>query len=280
MTPNYMVMGTPKAGTTSFCKALSLHPDVFLTNPKEPFFFCADAIYSKGLEWYESLYQGSETAQARGEGSAAYSMSEVFPHTIERIADYSRELKLFFLVREPYSRIESHWMELVNQDHHVRYDFNKAVQENQNILIHSGNYLRQLQRWYEYFPKDAIKVVFFEELITQPDMVYRDCFEHLGLDFRKWDNHRAVHENRSVDKRIPNRFLTTKWGGAFVQALCGKLHPRTARRLKRRLFFKKVSGRPEWSADTRLLVQAQLKADLETFLLNHGKPVDYWGTLT
>ena len=41
MTPNYMVVGTPKAGTTSFCKALSLHPDVFLTNPKEPFFFSA-----------------------------------------------------------------------------------------------------------------------------------------------------------------------------------------------------------------------------------------------
>jgi hypothetical protein len=91
-------------------------------------------------------------------------MSEVFPHTIERIADYSRELKLFFLVREPYSRIESHWMELVNQDHHVRYDFNKAVQENQNILIHSGNYLRQYNDGMNIFQRMRLRSYFLKSL--------------------------------------------------------------------------------------------------------------------
>jgi len=62
-----MVIGAPKAGTTSFYKALSLHPDVFMTEPKEPFFFCDDSHFAKGIKSYESLYLESDSAIARGE---------------------------------------------------------------------------------------------------------------------------------------------------------------------------------------------------------------------
>jgi hypothetical protein len=92
--PTFMVVGAPKPGTTSFCKALSLHSDVFMTDPKEPFFFCHDGHYAKGLDWYESLYRGSESATARGEGSGTYSMHEIFPEAIKRIAEYSKKLEI------------------------------------------------------------------------------------------------------------------------------------------------------------------------------------------
>jgi hypothetical protein len=34
--PDFLLVGAPKAGTTALHTALSLHPDVFVTTPKEP----------------------------------------------------------------------------------------------------------------------------------------------------------------------------------------------------------------------------------------------------
>ena len=42
LTPNFFVIGAPKAGTTSLFKQLSRHPDIFLSPIKEPNHFCAD----------------------------------------------------------------------------------------------------------------------------------------------------------------------------------------------------------------------------------------------
>jgi len=280
MKPTFLVIGAAKAGTTSFCKMLSLHPDVFLTDPKEPFFFCNDEIYAKGIDWYESLFDGGEHAVARGEGSAAYSMREVFPQTVERVAAYASGLKFIYLVREPFSRIESHWMELVDLDRFVRYDFDQAVRENHEILVQSGNYLRQLEAWYRCFPREAVKVVFFEELVSEPRTVLVDCLAHLGVDRAPVDQVSMDHENRASDKRVPNHFMTTKLGRRSARVIKRFFPEVVSRRLRRHLFFKRVSGRPAWNPVTRQWVKDQLKEDLEAFLEDQGKPANYWASLT
>jgi hypothetical protein len=94
-------------------------------------------------------------------------------------------------------------MELVNSDIYVRYDFNEAVKANQNILVHSGNYLRQLEQWYKYFPKEAIKVVFLEDLISKPRETYETCFKHIGVACDRWDFQDLIHENRAAHKHVP-----------------------------------------------------------------------------
>jgi hypothetical protein len=52
--------------------------------------------------------------------------------------------------------------------------------------------------------------------------------------------------------------------------------PKRASRLKRPLFFKKVSGRPQWNCDTRLWVKAQLEKDIHSFLEEQEMPLDFW----
>ena len=36
--PNFLVIGAQKCGTTALCAVLGRHPDVFMTEPKEPLF--------------------------------------------------------------------------------------------------------------------------------------------------------------------------------------------------------------------------------------------------
>lgn len=45
--PNFFIIGAPKCGTTSLAHYLGEHPDIFMSYPKEPFYFCPDVIRTK-----------------------------------------------------------------------------------------------------------------------------------------------------------------------------------------------------------------------------------------
>ena len=40
--PDFLVIGAPKAGTTALHAALAQHPDVFVSDPKEPKYWLCD----------------------------------------------------------------------------------------------------------------------------------------------------------------------------------------------------------------------------------------------
>jgi hypothetical protein len=42
---------------------LASHPDIFISEPKEPHFFAKDEVYALGIEWYQSLFKGQKTQQ-------------------------------------------------------------------------------------------------------------------------------------------------------------------------------------------------------------------------
>jgi len=86
--PDFLIIGAPKAGTTALHAALAQHPDVFVTNPKEPkYWLCDDApppawrgpgdAHSQ-REWvwrrheYERLFAPAADHQIRGESTPFY----------------------------------------------------------------------------------------------------------------------------------------------------------------------------------------------------------------
>ncbi len=78
MIPNYLVIGASKCGTSSLCRLLGQHPDMFMSTPKEPNFFCYDHVYEKGWAWYESLFDRADGKLAIGEGTTQYSQRTVW----------------------------------------------------------------------------------------------------------------------------------------------------------------------------------------------------------
>jgi hypothetical protein len=47
-------------------------------------------------------------------------------------------------------------------------------------------------------------------------------------------------------------------------------------RVARTFFYQKVRQRPQWRPETRAWVAHLLRDDLRTFLIEHGKPADFW----
>ncbi|MCB0382385.1 MAG: sulfotransferase, partial [Psychroserpens sp.] len=123
MTVNFLLIGAAKSATTSLSNALSQHPDICFSNPKEPEFFCKDNWRDK-IENYHSLFK-QKSVKLYGEGSTNYSK---FPHYNKNIHkdifDYNPNMKIIYMMRHPIDRIVSHYIHSYNRGHESINDIN------------------------------------------------------------------------------------------------------------------------------------------------------------
>ncbi|MEM6552975.1 MAG: sulfotransferase [Planctomycetota bacterium] len=276
MRPNFLMIGAPKAATTAICHHLGQHPDVFISHPKEPFFFCYDQVWAKGWDWYESLFNGAEGHTAIGEGTTVYANAATYPNALPRIAEHLPDAKIIYAVREPLARIQSYWMEL-NSQGIVTLPFNRAVRDDEQ-LIDTSRYHAQLQGYRQHFPDDRIHVVFYEEFSRDADAVLSGIFEFLGVDpsvkIQGADTPRYTSDNKRSDLALTN-VLRKRLPGFFKLR---DMAPKGLRETAKKLLKRPIPGKPDWDPDTLAWTRQQLADDTAAFLAAVGKPADYWDT--
>jgi hypothetical protein len=69
--PNLFIVGAMRSGTTSLHAYLGLHPEIFMSVPKEPSYFVKEMNLAKGQEWYLGLFAAAGKAKVIGESSAS-----------------------------------------------------------------------------------------------------------------------------------------------------------------------------------------------------------------
>lgn len=94
--PDFFILGAAKCGTTSLHAWLDFHPDILMSDPKEPFFF--EAEYERGREYYRETYfkhwQGQPlTGDARHRNL-------YFSYIPERIRELNPAARFIILLRE------------------------------------------------------------------------------------------------------------------------------------------------------------------------------------
>ncbi|ASC71561.1 hypothetical protein XM38_025130 [Halomicronema hongdechloris C2206] len=279
MTPDFLFIGASKCATTTITALLNQHPDIF-TPPHEVSFFARDDLYAKGIDWYRSLFTAAQLGQIKGENSNIYTMQEIYPQAVERIRAYSTDLKLIYCVRDPFTRIESYWLEIRSHGGEVvHHDFNTAIKLNRDWLIDASNYWQQINAYRPYFSNEQILIIFFEDFKTNPHRVLRTCFEFLGVD-PEISIDTTLQMNPSATKTMPSPVLSKLRANPLYRASVQVL-PRDLRDpLKKRLFFKPVSERPQWQPETQQWVLEQLADDTQALLNYCGKPLDYWSSFS
>jgi hypothetical protein len=276
MKPTFLIIGSAKSGTTSLRALLGSHPQVF-ARADECHFFSFSENYSRGTAWYESQFDNAQGKEARGEGSTSYTFSTVCPGTAERIARYDRGLKLIYMVREPFQRIESAWLQLRSwKATGAHASFNTAVRVNRDLLVDPANYWREIAKYREHFPDDQILVLFFEDFKADYQGTMRRVLEFLGVDATLPVNDFLRHQRKSADKRVATP-LYTRLMSLPIYPIAHRLIPATIRRpIRRRFLTMPVTGRPEWEPATRQWVRDQIQEENERFLALYGKSRDFW----
>ncbi|MDY7020400.1 MAG: sulfotransferase, partial [Cyanobacteriota bacterium] len=79
--PNFLMLGTPKAGTTAIYNYLKQHPQIYMPPFKEPHFFSFEGEQKphwgiQTLEDYQALFQEATSEQIIGEASTWYLYSQ------------------------------------------------------------------------------------------------------------------------------------------------------------------------------------------------------------
>lgn len=292
--PNFFVIGAPKCGTTSLCDLLAQHPDIYFCPDKEPRFFSHDGNFQQGLNYYEALFRGADKEKCIGEGSTTYSESwlERDRRSADRIHRYCRQAKIIYCVREPLSRIESNWLDViwsldiygprtelyVTKALQISGNFNDDIKANDGF-VGTSNYWQRLQSYLHYFSSDQIKIVFFEEFRRSPRETIKGCFEFLEIDPGFLPDGLTDPRNPSSKKGLAKPL------GRVARRLPGyqsiALHtPSPVKRLFQPLLKTPFSERPQWDQPTRQWAIQKLETDLGKFLDYCGKPLDFWDYLT
>lgn len=275
MLPNFIVIGAAKCGTTSICELLGKHNDVFMCNPKEPYFFCREDDYDDPAvkSWYESLFAKASAYTAVGEGSTAYTHPRVSKLTAHRIAEAIPDCKLIFMARHPIKRLESDWR-MRRHEGWTPESINAAVKEQPTLVTH-GMYWRNLKEYVNLFPDEQILVVFLEDFARSPQKELLRCFRHLGVDASVLIDDIQKPRNQSASFRKDGAIVSMFRNIRIAGRLKGMLPDDIKDNLKN-ILMKKQKFEIAWDQDLKQEITCELKKDAEIFLKKFGKPADYW----
>lgn len=203
--PNFLLIGAARSGSTALFDYLGQHPEIFVSDPKEPHFFAFEgaqpAFRGPGddeminrravteVDEYRDLFRGARDARAVGEGSVSYLY---YSRAAENIRLAIPDARLICILRNPAERAYSAFRYLRSRMYEPLADFRAALaREEERIeagwhhIWHyrsMGRYAEQLGHFYRFFDPEQIRVYRFEEFVRDPESVLRDCFEFLGVD--------------------------------------------------------------------------------------------------
>lgn len=179
--PTFYLIGAAKSGTTTLAQHMRAHPDLFLTDPKEPNFFADDDQYAQGsatyLNWY---YDGAGAFLARGEATPGYFHRG--PVVIPRIAAFHSDMppRFILILRHPITRSLSHYQHRVRTGEE-KAGFQDAIACDGSVYLHDSMYAQQLAPWVATFGREAFLIVTLEDLAADPQSVMDQVWQHLNL---------------------------------------------------------------------------------------------------
>lgn len=212
---NFIIAGTEKAGTTSIFTYLSTHPSV-----------CGSAV--KETDFFRNLYTGDPKKDTANYASYFERCSPEIPILMEaspgylgsgaevaaRIHALVPETKLLFILRNPIDRIYSSFNFHVGKlnldpnisfeeyiDKCIAYDSGQekpaelGIKEWYLKIISFGRYVDYLEYYYQLFPENQIKIMFFEDMAHDIDGFMRELCQFLEIspDFFNGYNFRRIN---------------------------------------------------------------------------------------
>jgi hypothetical protein len=203
--PDFFIVGHAKSGTTALYEMLRRHPEIYMPEGKEPWFFASElrhrppprpAGIPDTLEDYQSLFDAARPSQLIGEASPLYLWSQT---AASRIADVQPAARIIAVLREPASFLYSLHLQFVETCIETENDFRKALaledarREGRAIhrysywpqaLLYSDHvrYVEQLRRYGALFPAEQMLVLIYDDFRRDNEKTVREVLRFLAVD--------------------------------------------------------------------------------------------------
>ena len=207
LVPDFFVLGSPKCGTTWLQAALTAHPQIAMTSPKECNVLSRE-MDAEGLgvdlfrrvnsdrkdpriprNWralYRTHLEDVGPGRIVGDGSLTY----IRPAILEFIAREMPDARFLFIMRDPIERLKSARLHRI-KDGRGMVDIDDTIAAWRNgdssgaFLIEAGLYGRRLDSIFAVLPRDRVLVLVMERMLADAAAsraTLTRIFDFLGVD--------------------------------------------------------------------------------------------------
>jgi len=208
--PDFFIVGHAKCGTTALYEMLRCHPQIYMPDAKEPWFFARDPrsnatgekIFdqtgkrAETLDDYLSLFEAAKPDQRAGEASTSYLWSRT---AAGAIVDVQPAARIIAILREPASFLRSLHLQLLQNRTETEKDLRKAIalegarRQGKHIpddaywpqaLIYSDRvrYVEQLCRYHAVFSPEQVLVLIYDDFRRDNEGTVRTVMRFLEVD--------------------------------------------------------------------------------------------------
>ena len=192
--PNFFIVGTAKAGTTSFYEYLKHIPGVFMPARKEPYFFVNEVLRkdttnpASTKKEYLNLFKNVKDEVAIGESS----LYLWYPESASRIYEVVPRARIIIILRNPIERAFSHHT-MSLRDRLAEGSFHEALmtqrsrieKNNRNVphFLKLSFYFDDVKRFIDIFGKDQVKIILFENFAKDEKKTLKQVLQFLDIKY-------------------------------------------------------------------------------------------------
>ncbi|HBL11495.1 MAG TPA: hypothetical protein DD379_08830 [Cyanobacteria bacterium UBA11162] len=177
--PTFIIIGAHKAATTSLHYYLKQHPQVYLIPNKGEDILTQRKIKSiEDADKYLEQYKDATNEIALGEVSSVYLHAD---GVAQRIKHLFPDVKIIAVLRNPADRAYSHACFKKKYSRKELKELQSKLLELTNF-IEPGYYYAHLTNYFKLFPREQIKIMLYDELVSRPDYFIKELFTFIGVD--------------------------------------------------------------------------------------------------
>ena len=173
--PNFVFIGPDKTGSSWLHKALTLHPQVYVSPAKDTYFF--DRFFGRGLEWYAKQFNGATDEPVVAEICHDYLFDPEVPGRLDE--SLGPDARLMVCLREPAERAVSAYLNLKKNGWDVG-TLEDAIDKYPE-LVSNGRYGEHLEKYRSFVDTGRVYVASFADLQTDPQAFLDGVTEWLGI---------------------------------------------------------------------------------------------------
>ena len=282
--PNFFIVGAPKSATTNISYYLIQHPEIFMPEELEPYYFARDDIpknYTREIisdkKKYLEIFKNNKNPNFIGESSPVYLYC---PQSAMDIKNQYPNAKIIISLRNPIEIAYSQFFSLKFMGFDNNSDFytilNKdleRISKNEffiDSILEAGFYSKHIKRFQNLFPENQIKIIIFEDYVENSIQEINSILDFLGtkqtVDFKN------VPKNsyRVTKNSLANSILNN----STIRKASRKLIPSLTRSKIGDKFLVKESSRPKLEQNLRIRLQKIYDKDVKELeiLLNRKLP--------
>ena len=201
-TPDALIVGAQRCGTTSLFGYLRAHPKIVPPTVKEVHFF--DTHFEYGLDWYRGHFPlKMQLAYGQAMTLEATPYYIFHPRALQRIKLLLPGARIIVLLRSPSDRAISHYFHEVRKGHESLPMLDAFAKEEDRLegelkrlqadesyqsFAHRhfsyksrGVYIDQIERCFELFGREKVHVIHSELMFRSPQSVLNGVYGFLGL---------------------------------------------------------------------------------------------------